>query len=211
MLPIKSLRTVKLEKYNTIVMPAGNYQDLDANIIEKLQNWIGNGNTLIAFESAANWLSKNKLIAAEFEKDEIKATGFNYENGLLFGASREIPGTVFETTLDLTHPINYGYKSDKLPIFKDNSIVQVKAENISANYPSRYTKTPMLDGYAPVSFIKSIGGTPALGIFGLKKGRIIAFYNNTNFRGYWLGTNRQLANGLFFGDKIRLTVGSNPE
>ena len=211
MLPIKSLRQVKLEKYNTIVLPAGNYQDLEANVIEKLKDWIGNGNTLIALESAANWLSKNKLITAEFEKDDVKATGFSYENGLLFGASREIPGTVFETSLDLTHPINYGYKSDKLPIFKDNSIIQIKAENISANYPSRYTKTPLLDGYAPVGFIKTIGGTPALGIFGLKRGRIIAFYNNTNFRGYWLGTNRQLANGLFFGDKIRLTVGSNPE
>ena len=211
MLPISSLRTVKLERYNTIVLPAGNYQNLDANVIEKLQDWIGNGNTLIALESAANWLSKNKLITAEFEKDEIKATGFSYENGLLFGASREIPGTVFETRLDLTHPINYGYKSDLLPIFKDNSIIQVKAENMSANYPSRYTKTPLLDGYAPVSFLKSIGGTPALGIFGLKRGRIIAFYNSSNFRGYWLGTNRQFANSLFFGDKIRLTVGSNSE
>jgi hypothetical protein len=211
MLPIKSLRQVKLERYNTIVLPSGNYQDLDAAIVEKLQVWIGNGNTLIALESAANWLSKNKLIQAEFEKNEIKATGFSYENGLLFGASREIPGTVFETRLDLTHPINYGYKSDLLPIFKDNSIIQVKAENMSANYPSRYTKTPLLDGYAPVSFLKSIGGTPALGIFGFKRGRIIAFYNNTNFRGYWLGTNRQFANSLFFGNKIRLTAGSNPE
>ena len=211
MLPVKGLRQAKLEKYNTIILPAGNYQDLDANVIEKLQDWIGNGNTLIAFESAANWLSKNKLIAAEFEKDDIKATGFSYENGLLFGASREIPGTVFETRLDLTHPINYGYKTDRLPIFKDNSIIQLKAENIAANYPSRFTKTPLLDGYAPVGSIKSIAGTPALGIFGLKRGRIIAFYNNVNFRGYWLGTNRQFANSLFFGDKIRLTAGFSRE
>ena len=211
LLPVKGLGRANLSRYNVIVLPNGNYQDLDEKVVVKLQDWLASGNTLIAFENATNWLNKNQLIKVEFEKEDVKAKGFNYENSLLYGASREIPGSVFETILDLTHPINYGYKTDRLPVFKDNSIIQEKAENLSANYPALYAKTPLLDGYAPTSFVKSLGGTPALGIFSSKRGRIIAFYNNSNFRGYWLGTNRQFANSLFFGDKIRLSSGSGRE
>jgi hypothetical protein len=210
-LPIKAFKQGSLNKYNIIILPDGNYQDLDEKMVGKLQDWLATGNTLIAFENALSWLNKNKLVTIELEKDESKAIGFNYENSMLFTASREIPGTVFETRLDLTHPINYGYQTDRLPVFKDNKIVQLKAENISANYPVWYTSSPLLDGYAPAKFIKSLSSTPALGIFVSKKGRIIAFYNNTIFRGYWSGTSRQFANSLFFGDKIRLSSGNSPD
>jgi len=211
LLPVRTLKQVSLEKYNVLVIPAGSYQELDEKVAEKIQNWVGAGNTLIALENASNWLVKNKLIQAEYNKDDAKAIGLNYENAQLFSASREVPGSVFETKLDLTHPINYGYKTDRLPVFKDNEIIQLKAENIAANYPAVYTKSPLLDGYAPKAFVKTLGDTPSLGIFGVRRGRIIAFYNSTNFRGYWLGTNRQLANGLFFGDKIRLGGGFGRE
>jgi hypothetical protein len=211
LLPIRTLRQTNLDQYNVIVLPGGNYQDLSESVVTKLQDWVASGNTLVAFESANNWLSKSKLIQAEFNKDENKANGFNYENAQLFSASHEVPGTVFETKLDLTHPINYGYKTDRLPVFKDNEIIQIKAENLAANYPAVYTKSSLLDGYAPKGFVKSLEGTPSLGIFGVKRGRIISFYNNANFRGYWLGTNRQFANSLFFGDKIRLGGGFGRE
>ena len=211
MLPIKNFKQGNIDKYNVIVLPDGNYQDLDEKVVLKLQDWLAAGNTLIAFESAVNWLNKNKLVTVELEKDETKSIGFNYENAQLFNASREIPGTVFETRLDLTHPINYGYTSDRLSVFKDNKIIQLKAENIAANYPVWYTSSPLLDGYAPHKFIKSLSGTPALGVFASKRGRIIAFYDNIVFRGYWLGTSRQFANSLFFGDKIRLSSGAGSE
>lgn len=211
LLPVRTLKQTSLEKYNVLVIPAGSYQELDEKVAEKIQNWVGAGNTLIGLENASNWLVKNKLIQAEYNKDDAKAIGLNYENAQLFSASREIPGTVFETKLDLTHPINYGYKTDRLPVFKDNEIIQLKAENIAANYPAVYTKSSLLDGYAPKAFVKALGDTPSLGIFGVRRGRIIAFYNSTNFRGYWLGTNRQLANAIFFGDKIRLGGGFGRE
>ncbi len=211
LLPLKSFRQNSLNRYNMIVMPAGNYQDLDEKVVGKLQDWLAAGNTLISFENALTWLNKNKLVTVELEKDETKAIGFNYENSLLYKASRELPGTVFEASLDLTHPINYGYQTDRLPVFKDNKIIQLKAENILANYPVRYTNSPLMDGYVPSGMMKLLIGTPAMGIFPSKKGRIIAFYNNAVFRGYWSGTSRQFANALFFGDKINLSTGNDSE
>ncbi|MGV8093338.1 MAG: M14 family zinc carboxypeptidase [Mangrovibacterium sp.] len=205
LLPVRAFSRADLSRYNVIVFPNGNYQGLDEQVVKRLQTWLSSGNTLIAFENVANWLNRNKLIQAEFETDESKATGYSYENALLYRASREIPGSVFEVRLDLTHPFNYGYKHDLLPVFKDNDIIQVKAESISVNYPVRYTKNPLLDGYAPSSFTPKLAETPAAGVFSSGRGRIITFYNNPNFRGYWLGTNRQFANSLFFGDKIRLS------
>ncbi len=204
LLPLKALKQLNLNKYSVIVFPNGNYQDLDEKVVGKLQDWLAAGNTLITFENSASWLNKNKLIQVELEKEENKAVGYSYENAILYNASREVPGTAFETVLDLTHPINYGYETEKLPVLKDNNIIQMKAESISANYPARYGKAPLIDGYAPPHFVEALSGTPALGIFGAKSGRIIVFYNNSNFRGYWLGTNRQFINSLFFSNKFQL-------
>jgi len=33
-------------------------------------------------------------------------------------------------------------------------------------------------------------------------GRVIAFTDNTNFRAFWYGTNKLLANALFFGHSM---------
>lgn len=205
LLPSRQFKQGSLSRYNVIILPAGSYQDFDEKTAAKLQEWISLGNTVIALESSISWLNKYKVIQAEFEKEDDKILGMSYENSILFAASREVAGTVFETKLDLSHPINFGYVNDLLPVFKDNRIVQIKAENIAANYPARYSKNSLLDGYSPKGFTEILSGTPAIGIFGVKRGRVIAFYNNPNFRGYWLSTNRQLANSIFFGDKIRLT------
>ncbi len=34
------------------------------------------------------------------------------------------------------------------------------------------------------------------------KGRVLIFTDNTNFRGFWYGTNKLLMNAIFFGDKM---------
>ncbi|MDP4210529.1 MAG: M14 family metallopeptidase [Bacteroidota bacterium] len=211
LLPVKLLRSADLDKFNVIVLPDGNYQALDARVTEKIQNWTASGNTLIAIDKATTWLNSIKLVSVDFKKDEDKAPGLDYKNTLVYNASREVPGSVFETKLDLTHPINYGFKKDKVPFFKDNDLIQIKTDDNGRNYPVKFTKSSLLDGYAPTGFEKALGNTPAFGIFASKRGRVVAFYNNINFRGYWLGTNRFFANALFFGDIIRLSSGFNRE
>jgi len=207
LLPVKQLNTADLNNYNVLILPDGNYQAIDEAVTEKIRNWVSAGNTLIACEKASNWLNKTKFIQVEFLKNDSKKSGLNYEENLLFNVSREIPGTIFEVQLDLTHPLCYGYKTEKIAMYKDNDLIQNISDMSPLSYPAIFTKSPLLDGYSPKGFEKSLSGTPAFGVFPYRQGRVIALYNNLNFRGYWWGTNRILANSIFFADVIRFSAG----
>ena len=45
-------------------------------------------------------------------------------------------------------------------------------------------------------------GSASAVVSGLGRGRVICFADNPNFRGYWWGTNKLMANGIFFGHTI---------
>jgi hypothetical protein len=38
----------------------------------------------------------------------------------------------------------------------------------------------------------------------LGRGTVVLLVDNTNFRGYWRGTNKLFLNALFFGDQIQV-------
>jgi hypothetical protein len=207
LLPLKQLAGLNLYNYNVLIVPDGNYPNIDEKTIEKIQGWVAAGNTIIGLERASQWLAKAKLMNVEFKNEQIDNKADNYEKSLLWTASREVPGTIYEAEVDLTHPLFYGYENNHIPVYKDNGIIQNIKEQNSLNYPARYTTSPLLSGYSPKGFDKSIAGTPICSVFQLRQGRVIASYNNPVFRGYWRGSNRFLANAIFFGKAIRFSAG----
>ncbi|HEX2970271.1 MAG TPA: M14 family zinc carboxypeptidase [Bacteroidales bacterium] len=205
-LPVRQLATVNLYKYNVLIIPDGTYQ-IDERTIEKIRAWTGSGNTLIGMERASQWLAKNKFIESELHTDDNNLNADTYEGTLLYSASREVPGTIYDAVLDPTHPLNFGFTGDHVPIYKDNKIVDTGKNLSPLNYPVRFSAKPLLSGYSPRGFEKTIEGTPVAAIFPSKQGRIIAFYNNPVFRGYWRGLNRYLANAVFFSKAVKFSAG----
>ena len=206
LLPQRLLSSVNLYNYNILIVPDGNYQTIDDKTVEKIQSWLSAGNTVIGLERAVNWLNKNKLITVEFRPALPSSKNLNYESTLLSAASREVPGTIFEAVLDLTHPLNFGYTNDHIAIYKDNDIIQTTQDQSPLNFPARFTSSSLLCGYSPRGFEKALAGSPVFSVFPYRQGRVIAFYNNPDFRGYWWGTNKFLANALFFNRAIRFST-----
>jgi hypothetical protein len=203
LLPIKSLSSLNLYNYNTLILPDGSYK-MDDNIVQKIRTWVSSGNTIIGLERASQWLASSKLANIEFLPGKnIKAE--TYEASILAEAAQEVPGTIFEESLDLTHPLCFGFHDSRVPVYKDNGIIQKITELNSLNYPAKYTKN-LLSGYSPKGFGKNIAGTPSFGVFQLQQGRVVALYNNPVFRGYWRGSNRFLANAIFFGKAVKFSA-----
>ena len=55
-----------------------------------------------------------------------------------------------------------------------------------------------MSGYASEDNRQALASTPALIAERFDSGSIILFADNTNFRGYWYGTNKLFLNSLFF-------------
>ncbi|SDI33291.1 M14 metallopeptidase family protein [Winogradskyella thalassocola] len=199
-LDTKSISRADLSRYNTIIMVNSN-SGLSESSTKKLQSWISNGGTLVAYKNALKWLNSKKLMTIDFKKNKLTAKNITYEERSDFRGAQVIGGAIFETELDRSHPINFGYKNDKLAVFR-NSTLFINEDKNSYNNPIQYTKNPLLSGYISEQNLDSISKTVPFKIGKIGRGKIIGFTDNTNFRAFWYGTNKLLMNAIFFREEM---------
>ena len=197
-LDTKNIGWADLSRYNTIIMPSGRLDDNDS---KKIKEWVQNGGTLIAYKSALNWLNSKELTKLDFKKMELVGKNISFEERGDFRGAQVIGGAIFEAETDRSHPINFGYKNDKISLFR-NTTIFMKPDKNSYNNPIQYTKRPIVSGYISKQNLDSIGSTVPLQIRGLGRGNVVAFTDNTNFRAFWYGTNKLLMNAIFFRDEL---------
>ncbi|NAS11215.1 M14 family metallopeptidase [Poritiphilus flavus] len=188
-----------ISKYTDIIVPGSwGSLNLDSAVAKKLKPWVKSGGTLIGYRSAAKWFKNNELMKPEFKKDSIVAKDVSFEEKADFKGAQVTGGAIFEAKLDRSHPINFGYKNDKLPLFR-NTNIYLEADKQSYNNPIQYTSNPLLSGYISEENLELIKGSVPFKAVRSGKGRVILFTDNTNFRAFWYGTNKLLMNAIFFG------------
>jgi hypothetical protein len=198
-LDMRYFSKTEIAKYTHIIIPSS---VIDKKSIEHLKTWVNNGGILIGYKNTAKWLAKSKFIDLEFDKTKMDTiVGVSFENKSLKLGAQFIAGAIFEADIDRSHPINFGYKNDKIALFR-NSTLFIKADKKSYNNPIQYTSNPLLSGYISKENAKVIKNTVPFKVQKLGEGRVIVFTDNTNFRAFWFGTNKLLMNAIFFGDKM---------
>ncbi|MFT4973402.1 MAG: hypothetical protein ACI97N_000418 [Cognaticolwellia sp.] len=196
-------KQVNLADYNTLILVSGSYGGLPT---ESIRTWVRNGNTIIGFKSAINWLKSSGLLQANTkvkvkEKDPKVTLERNYENISSINGAEVIGGAIFESEIDLTHPLAYGYHNVNIPIFRRGTQFILPSSNEIAT-PLRYTEDALLSGYISKANLKTLNSSASILVGGVGRGRVIGFVDNTNFRAFWYGTNKLFANAIFFGQTI---------
>jgi len=200
-LDTRAFNSVDLSYYTDIILPNTWGKALSKNDAEKLKKWVENGGTLIAYKNAGKWLNSNELLKIKFKTKKDSAQNISFEQKRSYFGAKFIGGAIFETKLDRSHPISFGYKNDRLSVFK-NSTLFVEEEKDSYNNPIKYTNKPLLSGYISKQNLDYLKNTSAFKVSRLGKGKVIYFNDNTNFRGFWYGTNKLLMNAIFFGGEM---------
>lgn len=198
-LDTRNLSRIDIAKYTHIIIPSSR---LEKSAVEKIKTWVRNGGIVVGYKNTAKWLSSNKMISLNFEspkRDSVKNVSF--ENRSLKSGAQVIGGAIFQANIDRSHPVNFGYKNDKIALFR-NSTTFIKADKDSYNNPIQYTANPLLSGYISKENAKVIKNTVPFKVQRFGKGRVAVFTDNTNFRAFWFGTNKLLMNTIFFGDKM---------
>jgi hypothetical protein len=119
-------------------------------------------------------------------------------------AKRVVGGAIFETIVDPTHPIGYGFLMERVPVHRNSALV-LKIDDNPYTTPLRYTDAPLLSGYASKERQEEIAGSAAIVATKVGSGVVIRMIDNPNFRGIWYGTNKLFLNALFFGPVIDAT------
>ena len=196
-LEIDDLISIDLDQFTTIIFP--DYKKENEKIYKKLKNWIDRGGTLISYKGNLKSLNKYEMLNTKSKSKDLVAEKVTFENKSNFYGSQVIGGAIFETILDLSHPINYGKTRSKMPIFR-NSTIFLDPDTQSYNNPIVYSQNPLLSGYISKENLDLIKGSSVVKIKGNGKGKIIYLTDNTNFRAFWYGTNKILMNAIFFSE-----------
>lgn len=197
-LDVNKLGYPNLNDYTHIVIPSYTGRIL-SQIKEKLSNWVNQGGTLILYRNAIQWAEQNELIEEEFLEKELTATDVSFVNRTKFRGAQAIGGAIFETTIDRSHPINFGIENDRLALFR-NSRLFMNPDKNSYNNPIQYTNDPLLSGYISEEQLELLKGSVPFKVKPRGRGNILLMTDNTNFRAFWLGTQQLFANMLFYAD-----------
>ena len=201
---LNQFNRTSLDKYTTLVMVSGTYNQISDLGIKKIKDWVGKGNTLITIGSASSWAIKKEIVKeslVETKNDTIFARK-RYIDAREYSGRERIGGSILKVDLDLTHPLAFGYRDKSIPVYKNNNVFLNKSKSHYSSV-AIYSKNPHIDGYVSKKNMENnLKGAASLIVSGSGSGRVVLFADNPNFRGTWYGTNKLFLNAIFFGANI---------
>ena len=121
---ISQFPRISLDKYTTLVMVSGSYNQLGKDEIKKIKKWVEKGNTLITIARGSSWAINNELISENLveSKEDSTHSRKNYVDASGFIGRERIGGVILKADIDLTHPIAFGYNDNSIPVYKNNNV-----------------------------------------------------------------------------------------
>ncbi|SEA86191.1 M14 family zinc carboxypeptidase [Alkalimonas amylolytica] len=194
---------IDLSRYSHIILPDGSYQQWNSAEQEALRRWLNDGGIVWGQKRAVSWLVQHELLQAQVWQPAemnrmISHQQLRYSDQEALAARQRIAGAIFEAELDRSHPLTFGLPRDRLPLFKNSTLLLQPSHAPFVNV-ALYSEQPHLAGYTAPEFVPRIGQAAALLAHNHGRGRVIAMTDNPVFRGYFKGSSRLLVNAIYLG------------
>ncbi|MBT8303941.1 MAG: zinc carboxypeptidase [Bacteroidia bacterium] len=198
----KQFRNVNLDKFDVLIMPSGWYGSvLNENNMKTLQDWIRAGGKVIAIDRALNSFADKKGFSLKKKSNEKNDK--EDKNKLIPYADRErenakglITGAIFNTKVDNTHPMAYGYDKNYFTLKLGSSAYSLFERNYNV---AHIGNSPMkVSGFAGSEAMKKLDNTLVFGEERMGRGSLIYMVDNVVFRSFWENGKLFLVNSIFF-------------
>ena len=213
------LGSIDYRNYTHVIITRG-LSSLSEGGVKKLKSFVEGGGILWAQgDGAIKWAvdkglakvewrtteAEKKAAAAKKEKkDDEKSEPTErlpFAQATDEAAFKLVRGAIFGTSLDITHPIGYGYADEFLPVFRRSNKFFEPSQNAYST-PVLYEEEPLLSGYVNEENLELISGSASVVIDQQGGGAVVLALDNPNFRAFWWGTQRLMVNAIFFGDLL---------
>jgi hypothetical protein len=226
MLDWARLGGAELRDYSHVLVVGGsaNLGFLGESAVEQLKAFVEDGGVLWAQGNAVDWAIERELAEGVWRKtaEEMAEAEKDIEPGpdsegdgaskpkvdrRPFAEARDeqafklVRGAIFSTTVDLSHPVGYGYVSASLPVIRNRNRFLEPSTNAYST-PVRYTEDPLLSGYISEENLELASGSAGIVVDQRGRGAVVLVIDNPNFRAFWWGTQKLLVNTVFFGDLL---------
>jgi hypothetical protein len=197
LLDIGRVSYADLDRYNTLILAGGNYNNLPT---DKIRNWVQEGGRLIALEDATEWPIETGMVELEEKDAGLDSLYQDTPYGQLSDAygAQQIGGSIFQAELDVTHPLAYGYDAS-VPVFRVGNDFYSPSSRPGATVATYSEARPRISGYVSDEMEDLARGSASIEAHGVGGGNVILMMDNPNFRAFWWGTNGLFLNAIFFG------------
>ncbi|MDQ2069686.1 M14 family zinc carboxypeptidase [Natronospira bacteriovora] len=197
-LRLESLGGTRLESFSTLILSdTFNASALAERIgeegMERLKRWVRDGGNLVVIGNSVDF-AREHLELISLEDD------WAHEEGEAPAHRISVPGAFFATEMDARHWLAGGYTAAPKVLVNSSRIFRAPDQPPSTgrNAVLRYAQGPVA-GHAWEESIERLPG----GVFAWEEragsGRVIAFPEDINFRGYWRGVDRLFLNAVVLG------------
>jgi hypothetical protein len=213
--------TSRLDNYDVLILPPGRgYRGaFGASGAEALRDWVRGGGVLVGVGSATRYLADPDLTfttAKLVGPDDGDGDGESYmppaegemmpplvspeagEDGPL-----GVPGAIMRASLDLTHPLTFGYETESIAVLVSGSSFYRPSE--SGSSPVAFVGADLaVAGFTwPENTQRYLEDTAWMIDEPLGRGRVVLFAGDPNYRHLWPSLNRLFLNALLIGPTVR--------
>lgn len=202
-----------LADHSTVILASTSFTSLPASAQSAVQAWVKSGGVLIGIGSSAASLAEQEWCKFEITKAVSGTTPKDapYNEAAERRTGKELNGVIVQADFDPTHPLAFGFGGrSHIQLMRDGTTYLKPATSPYLN-PLRYTAAPLVSGSASKANLDAMSGTTPVQVKTVDAGHVILFTDNPVFRGHWLGTEKLLANALFFGPLVNSTGGQENE
>jgi hypothetical protein len=193
-------------KYDVIIIPSGSYSKvLTTTTLSKLKKWTRSGGTLIAIGNALKSFAGNKEFALKkkkSKKDSEKANLTPFADRERKSVANLITGSVFNSTLDNTHPLAFGYGNTYFSLKLSGTSYEYLKNGNNVGYFTENAQN--VSGYAGSNAVKNVPKSLLFGEEKMGNGSIIYMVDNPLFRSFWENGKLFVANAVFLLNSNKL-------
>ena len=199
-LRVRSIANRKLDRFNVLVAPSAAADALASELgaagVDRIKRWVRDGGTLITIGAATDFARGDReLISLRswYDTDEGKdARRFT------------VPGAIMRVEIDRQYWLSAGYDDGELPALVGSDRIYLAPDGPPSSQRrvvARYASDGALElsGHAWDESLERLPGAVFLYEERVGEGRVIAFAEEPNFRGYWRGANRLFLNAVILG------------
>ena len=211
-LRVRSLAETPIDRFNVLIIPSVSASALAGRLGEdgkqRIERWVKEGGTLVTIGGATDFVRDElELIALRSWYDEnggADGDGDDGDDGEVAPRRFTVPGAILQVQLDQHYWLAAGYASAELPALVTSNRIYLEPEgppSAGRRVVGRYASggSLKLSGHVWEESLERLSGGVFIYEERVGDGRVIAFAEDPNFRGYWRGANRLFLNAVVLG------------
>ena len=201
LIDVDDVGSVDWSTYHVVILPDTYGRAIGNGEVDAIKDWVSSGGTLIAVGSANNDLAGKDGFSLKRKERENEESEDPEDKLQKYGeASRERaqyfnPGSIYEITMDTSHPLAFGYDEQYMSLKLGSSAFEYLENgwNVGAAKPDAHRS-----GFVGNKAKESLEHTLTFGVQNMGAGHVVYMVDNPLFRGFWHNGKLLFGNAVFF-------------